>query len=137
MSLVLRLAILVWVSTGLRLCAECSGCGPQFYGQVLAEESAVRSTNAIGTLVHDLHVQRIRDEDKVRVARVRIEWAIAWDEPIPIRIPVEVLVYYYPNQGWTYPHPVALTVGERRTFRCDRGYVAGQRNVLKAFWITP
>lgn len=124
MSLVLRLAILVWAATGLSLRAENT---PEFtfYGQVLADEPAPSSTNAIPTVVHK------------RVARIRIEYVKYYDQPIPLRIPDEVSVYYYSHQGWATPRPVGLADGQRRTFACDRYDVPGRTNVWFAFHITP
>jgi hypothetical protein len=132
MSLILRLLILVGAATGPSLWAGCAGC-IGFTGQVLADELAESNTNAIGNVVHQMRAARIRKEDEIRVARIRIESVIDYDEPIPFRIPDQVAVYYYSNQGSSYPHPVGLTVGERKQFGCDRW----RANALIAVWIVP
>jgi hypothetical protein len=136
MSSILRLLVLIGAATGLSLWAECSGC-IGLTGQVVADELAESNTNAIATIVHQMRGARIRKEDEIRVARIRVESLIDYHESIPVRIPDGVAVYYYSNQGSSRPRPVGLRVGERRWFGCDHYYVAGRTNVLIAIWIVP
>ena len=122
MSLVLRFLILIWATAELTLWAESSDDIRLaiFTGRVLADELAVSTTNGISGVVYD-----------VRVARIRIESVTYYDyyeQPIPLRIPDEVSIYYHFDKD----RLLRLSDGHRRTVQCYRGNFAGRTNVVIA-----
>lgn len=92
-----------------------------FIGKVVSDQS-VLITNIINA---ERGVYMISE---AKIARVRVESVLRQDQPIPLRFPDEVLVYY---RYWYMRHPAQFSIGERQKFYCFRGNLLGQTNVLR------
>lgn len=94
-----------------------------FTGQVLSDELIASMTNVFSAQ----HAQYgLYGMTELRVARIRMESVIKHDEPIPLRFPDEVPVYYFWNKNQQCPRPVRLATGLRKKFYCDRRNLVGR-----------
>jgi hypothetical protein len=109
------------IATSVLLAARSFGpCGDAvFIGHVLSdgEESITNVINA---------ERGVYMLSKVKTVRVRVESVLRQDQPIPLRFPDEVLIYY----NWYMRQAAEFSAGDRKKFYCNRGNLLGQTNVL-------
>ena len=99
------------------------GSAAVFVGNILSDDLTISMTNTF-SVPHGMHYV-----DDIRTVRIRVESVFKYDEPIPLRFPDEVSVYYVVSGNHQMPREARFFEGQRKKFYCERRDMLGT-NVL-------